>query len=102
MTSVLVPILVFSIVFNLVVYTSAAPTLIQDILDVFGNPFKDFKKSILQETQVNATYVEDNLTTKPPDNSAGKMIDVPLTTVRVAKVPIWIAAASAGSLGSNV
>ncbi|KAG6463297.1 hypothetical protein O3G_MSEX013789 [Manduca sexta] len=78
MTSVLVPILVFSIVFNLVVYTSAAPTLIQDILDVFGNPFKDFKKSILQETEVNATYVEDNLTTKPPDNSAGKMIDVPL------------------------
>nr|BAJ21204.1 insect cytokine precursor uENF1 [Neogurelca himachala sangaica] len=74
MTSVLVRVFVFSIVFNLVVTTAGAPFAFQDILDIFGNPFKDFRQAFFPETPMNVTNSKNDSTVP---NDQGKMIDVP-------------------------
>nr|BAJ21207.1 insect cytokine precursor uENF1 [Theretra japonica] len=76
MTSVLVPIIVLSIVFNSVLSTSGAPFSPQDFLDIFGDPLKDFKESFSPTPRTNSTTVKKKSSTGP--NSSEKMIDVPL------------------------
>lgn len=78
MSSVFDRLLAYSIVFNLILCVYTAPFSVQDILDVFGSPIKDFKESFSSESGLNKTNTAFALsstnTTKPKKVT---MIEVP-------------------------
>nr|BAJ21201.1 insect cytokine precursor uENF1 [Samia cynthia pryeri] len=55
MSSVVDRLLVYSIVFNLFICAYTAPFSVQDILDVFGSPIKDFKETFSSDSGLNKT-----------------------------------------------
>ena len=82
MTSVYERLFVYSIVFNLLVCACAAPFSVQDILDVFASPIKDFKDSFSSENvlnKTNAAFALNVTSTIKPKIST--MIEVPPNAV---------------------
>lgn len=85
MISVFRRVVVLSVVLSLFICVSGAPISIQDILQIFGNPVRDFKNSFAQPSLYNSTKSETiaNTTTKkdedgPSDDTS--MIEVPPNT----------------------
>lgn len=55
MTSASTRIVVFTLIVNLLFRVAAAPFSAQDILDIFGNPFDDIKKSIQPNSKADVS-----------------------------------------------
>ncbi|CAG9791956.1 unnamed protein product [Diatraea saccharalis] len=73
MTLMFIRIVVLVIVSYILFHVDSAPSVGRDTLNIFGNPFKDFIKSIShKEEKVNVT------TLKPNNIEAGSMIIAPL------------------------
>lgn len=53
MSAVFERLLVYSIVFNLIICAYTAPFSVQDLLDIFGSPIKDFKDSFSSDFVFN-------------------------------------------------
>lgn len=82
MTSASTRIVVFTLIVNLLFRVAAAPFSAQDILDIFGNPFRDIKKSLVHgESQTNYNWSETTTEKiREEDNADTKMIEVPPNT----------------------
>lgn len=81
MTSASTRIVVFTLIVNLLFHVAAAPFSAQDILDIFGNPFDDIKKSLLiNEFQSNKLIETTTEKQREDDVPDPKMIEVPPNT----------------------
>lgn len=85
MTSVSTRLIVFSILISILVGASASTSFTgQFLLDIFGNPIKDFQNTFTKEKVFPKTSSlrEDPYRKKKDDNSQPKMIDVPSNAQR--------------------
>lgn len=79
MTSLSTRLIVFSILISFLVCAASTSFTGQFLLDIFGNPVKDFQNTFIKEKEVPKTSSvrEDPSRQKKDDNSQPKMIDVP-------------------------